>query len=437
MLLNTEKMKLELMLKARLPEQLLDSFIQNTCLYFSCLERDLGKASPNEAADAVSTLANFKEYFKSKSEWEHLTLHMLDVIKKGVSASMFHNFAVFSGITHVAFAIYELSITTPKIKPFFDNIVKLLLENLSLYLEGANKEKFKTSGNFEVIKGLSGPLRFLLNFIDDYQINNIAYQIVDVFIRRSKDTTFLNRRVPGWHYWPSEMEATFMSTKASNGCINYGLSHGIGGPLVTLSLAYKNGIRKEGLVDAIDGLISEYMQAAYHVDDIVYWPGMITFEQYVGFDEIRKTPNQMSWCYGSVGNLRAIYMSGVSMSNDEVTQFAISELVKIAKMNSAGYLLESPIVCHGLVGTAAIINLMYLDTGKDEFYNKTIEMLEVAIKVDVNNFFDSEKQRASERNKPLRASLHNYLEGYGGIINTILSIAKGVPSENEKRLLIV
>jgi hypothetical protein len=35
-------------------------------------------------------------------------------------------------------------------------------------------------------------------------------RIIDVFINRSKDITVLERRAPGWHYYPSEFEASQM-----------------------------------------------------------------------------------------------------------------------------------------------------------------------------------------------------------------------------------
>lgn len=158
----------------------------------------------------------------------------------------------------------------------------------------SNKKEFKTSSNYEVIYGLSGPLRYLLNFGGDKQMINIAEQIVDVLIERSKDVIIKGYRVPGWHYYPSKDETSFMLKKAPNGCINYGLSHGMAGPLAALSLAYSKGIRKEGLEEAINGLFDEFMNAYYCINNITYWPGRIMFEQYVGLDEIKREPRQIA-----------------------------------------------------------------------------------------------------------------------------------------------
>jgi len=52
------------------------------------------------------------------------------------------------------------------------------------------------------------------------------------------------------------------------------------------------------------------MNAMYYIDDIAYWPGRITLEQFMGDQDIQKTSNQMSWCYGSVGILRVMYLAG-------------------------------------------------------------------------------------------------------------------------------
>lgn len=125
------------------------------------------------------------------------------------------------------------------------------------------------------------------------------------------------------------------------------------------------------------------------------------------------------------------------MSNNKVKQFALNELLKIAEMELTDYLLTQPIVCHGFIGTAAIMNLMYLETGMAQFHKKTVEMVEVSAMFSIERYFENEKQRANERNISSRANLHTHLEGYNGIIQTILAIIKGNPSGNEKRLLIV
>ena len=207
--------------------------------------------------------------------------------------------------------------------------------------------------------------------------------------------------------------------------------------MATLALAYGKGFRTEGLLEAINGLISEYMNALYYVDDMAYWPGRITYEQYVGIHELTKAPSRMSWCYGSVGILRILYLAGSLLPDEKTKNFALDELIKIAEMDLINYELTQPIVCHGYVGTAAILSAMYLDTNRVEFLQKTTEMVEASISFNIERYTENERQLARMLNLSLRTSLHSHLEGYNGIVQTVLSILKGMPNENEKRLLVL
>jgi len=432
--IDINKMKFGNSSRIKLADNIFESYMQNAYDYFTVLAKNIGKVNPNNAVDVIPALSAFKEYFVSESEWERLTLYSLNTLRKGIQRSHFDKIAVFSGMTHVAFSVYDLSIKVPKVNPFLMEINEILLNNLSAFLDSSNKKEFKSAGNYEVIKGLSGPLRYLLSFDNDDKMKNMAERIVNVFIERSKDISIEGHTVPGWHYYPSEVEKAYSPIGALNGCINYGVSHGMGGPLVTLSLAYSRGICTDDLGDVISRLVSEYMNALYYVNDIAYWPSKISFEEYVLLEQQEKGPRQMSWCYGSVGILRALYIAGILTCNDEVARFALDELVKIAKMDLSDYLLSQPIVCHGFIGTAAIINLMYLETGKVEFLQRTTEMVEVSATIGIERFFDIEKLKSKETGTPFKEDLHGHLEGYNGIIQTVLSVIKGCPTGNEKRL---
>ena len=130
-------------------------------------------------------------------------------------------------------------------------------------------------------------------------------------------------------------------------------------------------------------------------------------------------------------------MSGILLADEKAEQFALNELIKIAEMDLEAYKLSQPIVCHGDIGTAAILNLMYLDTNRTEFLQRTIRMVESGMSFNIERFIENEKHVANIRKATLRLSLNNHLEGYVGIIQTILSIIKGIPTENEKRLLMM
>ena len=441
MLINQEKIRQDSGIKVVLKSECFDMFIQNIDEYFRILKDEFNKTPPKitpfEALNIISLLAGCKDYFKSLQEWERLTLESLKILRKGIVSGVFNNFSAFLGMTHVAFVIHNLSLKTPSIMPFWNGVNKALLDNLNSYLNSASKEDLMNSGNFEVIAGLSGPLRYLLDFSENDEMADMVAKIVDLFIKRSKEKTVAGYKVIGWHYYTLEVETSYLPFKAPNGVVNYGVSHGMAGPLVTLSLAYKNGVRRDGLEEAINSLISEYMETFYYVNDIVYWPRLIKLEQRVGLEKIDNDASQMSWCYGSVGILRALYMAGEFTSNTKLMQFATKEFNKITMMDMSNYLLTQPIVCHGHSGTAAVVNTMYLSTGTSDFLRKAVEMVEVCTLFSVKQFIEHQNEINKNISSRRNAQLHEYLEGYSGILQSIFSIIKGEPNENERRLLIV
>jgi len=164
---------------------------------------------------------------------------------------------------------------------------------------------------------------------------------------------------------------------------------------------------------------------------------MITVEQRVGLKKINKCAVQMSWCYSSVGILRALFMASDFTDNIELKQFVIKEFKKIVKMDMDDYLLSQPIICHGYAGTAAVFHSMYLSTNDIEFLSKAIEMLKISVQFTPSEFLDYINSINQNVELSGKAQLHEYLEGYSGILQTLLSVVMEVSSENEKRLLII
>jgi len=437
MIIDVEKLKTCESIKIKLDDTYMDAFCKNANDYFTLVADNPSGISSVDCIDVLSALVYFREYFIDEAQWQSLILKMLEIIRTGVNRSSFDKIAVFAGMTHIAFTVRSLAKIAPRLRLFSKEVDEILLSNLNDFLSKSNSDKFYTEGNYEVIKGLSGPLRYLLDFSDDEKMTSMAKKIVDVFVRRSEDITIMGHHVPGWHYYPSEIEASFMTEKADNGVINYGVSHGMGGPLATLSLAYASGMRSEGLLNAINRLIKEFMDGAYYANNIVCWPGRIKLEQYATLEKIPIASRPMSWCYGSVGILRTMYLAGLHISDEKVKQFAIDEMLKIAKMELADYMLIQPIVCHGYVGTGSIFSQMYLDTGRQEFLEKTKKMIDATISYDISRFIENEKSVANSHNSPLKLNVHNHLEGFNGMMQMTLSILRQQPDENDKRLLMI
>lgn len=431
-MLDVDKLKGSINSNLNLQDIGLDNFIIPMQSMLSQLEHDSSIVTTYEALDILSFLSYFKNYFTSQNQWENLVYSYITNIREGIYGHNFHPFSSFSGICYVAYTLTNLSTNVPQLNRFSDSVNKLLLTNLQAYLMSKRKKHKKNDMNdFELIYGLSGPLRYILDIGQTKQSCITIMQLVDALVVRSHKKILCGGTIPGWHYYPSSYEKASLPFDSTNGCINYGVSHGMGGPLIALSLAYKHGLHSSDLREAIEGIVTEYLDATYYVDNIIYWPSQISAEQYLAKSGLQLQATRMSWCYGSVGILRALYIHSVALSNKEIEKFCVHEMIKIAQMNITDYQLSLPIICHGLAGVAAIMNEMYNDTHLPEFRSKALSLIQHIINC-------SPLQNA--RQNPVKPSevldKYDFLNGYTGIIQTVFSVLTNKPNGNEQRLFI-
>ena len=431
MLLNFPKIKTSMTTKLSLSDDITERYVEKLQDYFGAIESNLEDIDAHEVIEALSTLVSFKKYFASEEKWEHLISLSLEKVRQGIYQSKFHPFFAHSGIAHVAFTIQSLHEKTPSINRFMQSTSKLLAANIYRYLLSVNEAELMLTNNFELLYGFSGPLRYALCLRHDNELHNMAIELIEelseILVMRSDSKKMLGHTITGWHYYPSAIEKIHWAGASENGCVNYGVSHGIGGPLLTLAMVYGSGMDLQGVRKAIDDIVAEYLRASYYVNDIIYWPGRITFEQqYVQQEEIAHVPNRMSWCYGSVGILRVLYLAATYISDKKLELLAINELMKIAKMSTSEYLLVEPNICHGLLSVALVMDEMYRDTKNSVFFDKVIELTGIVV-----NFIARMDSETS------RVDMFNFLEGLSGMFQAIQSMANGCGDSVNRRLLII
>jgi len=400
--------------------------------FFTISELRIQNASADEILDILSVLTSFKENFVSEGKWETLVHDCLEIIRQDLYASAFESIFIFSGISHVALIVKNLNEKMPSLESFLLTLNNILCENLNNYMNTVDYEEFLKINNFEFIYGLSGTLRYILDFHCNKKMDNAAKKILKYFVKRSREKVINEHKILGWHYYPLPHESQYLPIDTKNGLINYGISHGMAGPLMTMSLAYSKGVEVEGLKEAIDGLFAEYHKSAFYFDNIIHWPGRITFEQYIGEKEILQLPRQMSWCYGSLGVLRAMYLAAVYTSNDKNKNFVLQELKKIARIDKDDYMLSLPSICHGFAGTVAVMEEMYNDTKSDIFLNVAKQHM-----IDTIDYILGADYQYYEPKREKRVYLYNYIEGYTGMFQIIKSFVTRGDNSHKKQLLII
>lgn len=428
-MINKSNLCYDILKKTSLSKEIAEKFAEENDEFFEGIHDTIEDVSAREAIDIISFLISANKYFISKQQWEDLIYTCLTKIRNGIYNGEFSTLSSFSGITYISFIIRELRGNIPELQRLFNTLELLQSETLSYYLNLPEDSVFYEQNGFELIQGMSGVLKYYLDSDNDH--NEIIDKIVLLFVQHLKPKMIMGYPTPVCHYYPSVYEKKYMTEEAPNGCVNYSVSHGMGGPLTILSLAYKGTSNTEKVMKIIDSIIDEYMKSYYYVDNIIYWPGRITFEQYIGKEKCSYGKSRMSWCYGSIGILNSLYIAAKEKSDKELKEFCVNELKKIASMDVKDYLLASPIVCHGLSGVALIFKKIFQETQDKVFYYKMLEILEKLI----HNFAyrDIENVNLTGMNE---IKEYDYLEGYTGILQTIYSVITDTVNVNERRLLI-
>ena len=420
------KLKGMVRLSTKVSEMELEKFIRYTKDFFEELYQEYENVSSYEALEILSLVFSCKSFIKDFSKFEKILFGCLKKVREGIYNDEFHPFSTFAGIGYVAFLMNQISDEIKELIPFSSQVNELLVNNVKNFLTcNKNNENFSNT-NYELIYGLSGTLQCVSELKQTECIKKIKENIVMWLCSKAEDKMIYDYIVPKWHYYRIEKQ-NWLGIDESKGLINYGVSHGLGGPLGALTLYYKTNKENEKVNMAINEIWSEYTKTVYHIENIVYWPEIISFDQYIGKKSIDLKKHRMGWCYGSIGILRVLFQNARVLQKYELEKKIEKEMIKIASMKNSEYQLTSPIVCHGLAGAALIMNEMYNDTQSVVFKEKTIALVDDIIRTYCLFFEGNCNDENIEK--------YSYVDGISGILQAIISII-GYKDENPKRLLI-
>ena len=137
--------------------------------------------------------------------------------------------------------------------------------------------------------------------------------------------------------------------KFKRGNINFGLAHGMLGPLIALAKAHAKGFNIEGLKDGIEKVYHLYeVFQVVNEEKIPCWPGPMTVEEYWnGTCNPENLHISSSWCYGNAGVMRGLQKVAGYMGWKEKEQAHVETMIRFFSQNIKTYDLYSPSLCHG------------------------------------------------------------------------------------------
>ncbi|GAA2096270.1 lanthionine synthetase LanC family protein [Actinomadura alba] len=128
---------------------------------------------------------------------------------------------------------------------------------------------------------------------------DLLRDVLTYLVRLTKPLKADGDVLPGW--WSDDGPELRPSPISPGGHGNFGMAHGIAGPLALLSTCMRRGITVPGQADAIDRICSWMDQWRSGTGSRAWWPEVISRAEWRDGTTRETGPGRPSWCYGTPG----------------------------------------------------------------------------------------------------------------------------------------
>ncbi|GAA3436950.1 lanthionine synthetase C family protein [Kutzneria kofuensis] len=198
---------------------------------------------------------------------------------------------------------------------------------------------------YDVFFGLSGIGALLLRRSPG---STTMERVLGYLVALAKPRRINDDVLPGW--WVGHDPHRRDSPPFKHGHSNFGMAHGITGPLALLSQAIRRGVCVDGQYEAI-ATICEWLDSWRQDSDAgPWWPEWITLaELRVGYPN-QPGPARPSWCYGTPGIARAGQLAGIAVGDAKRQLMYEQALTRcLDDPVQQGHITDGS-VCHGWAG---------------------------------------------------------------------------------------
>jgi lantibiotic biosynthesis protein len=272
--------------------------------------------------------------------------------------------------------------------------------------------------SYDVITGVTGMGRYLLSRPEASR--PLLTEILEYLVALTRPVVADGVELPGW--WVNHSPSVLNPELYAQGHINFGLAHGIAGPLALLALAWQDDVRVPGHEEAIGRIADWLVEWAGHDDAGPYWPGSLMPEQYAR----RPDPlpgTRTAWCYGVPGTARALQLAGQALGRSTWTAFALRATRAYLARPEASYGAADAGFCHGWAGLLHITWRLGRDAGDADVLAATHRIAEHVLAS-----YDPEAPfgfRATSADSTETVDLAGLLEGAAGVALALHTFATG------------
>ncbi|WNI17644.1 lanthionine synthetase C family protein [Actinacidiphila sp. ITFR-21] len=180
--------------------------------------------------------------------------------------------------------------------------------------------------------------------------------------------------LPGW--WTSDSPTTRPEDAVPAGHGNFGMAHGIAGPIALLALAGRAGHTVRGQFEALAAscrLLEKWAQPV--PGGGAAWPEVVDRETWLTGPEPRFRAGRPSWCYGTPGIARALQLAALACGLDGTRRRAEALLDACLRDSDQLARVTDSSVCHGWAGLSLAADLAAADADADSPLRRTLPSL--------------------------------------------------------------
>jgi hypothetical protein len=198
---------------------------------------------------------------------------------------------------------------------------------------------------YDVFFGLSGIGALLLRRAPG---GTAVERVLGYLVSLAKPRLINGDVLPGW--WVCHDPNRRDSAPFKYGHGNFGMAHGITGPLALLSQAMRRGLDVDGHREAI-ATICEWLDSWRQDSDVgPWWPEWITRAELLAGRPSQPGPARPSWCYGTPGIARAGQLASIATDDTQRQQMYEQALVRCLDDPVQQAHITDSGLCHGSAG---------------------------------------------------------------------------------------
>lgn len=311
--------------------------------------------------DVLLLVSEILFYVENQDQWVDLGYKLCKDFKQNMESYGYrHQTAMHGGLGYRCFAVNRFCERANILQGFSRDMNQLLFIAINNRLKQV-KNAPTFDENYDMIRGISGTLYYLLDCDYTQEEKSILVKCMEFLLSFTRDGKFDGRPIIRFHVLKPNQNPNFDQKDFKRGSINFGLAHGMLGPLIALSKAHARGFSIDGLEEGIEKLYHLY--ETYQVKNGTtgpYWPGTITVEEYwAGVCRSEHLHKSCSWCYGNIGILRGLQKVSAYMNWTKREQTYIEAMKQFFSQAVKDYDLFSPSLCHGFSSLVAVQTCAY------------------------------------------------------------------------------